>query len=325
MDSCQSTPIPSQSSFRLIGSVHLPISLIGLGGAPLANFFRQIPDEDIELLICYCIEKGISLFDTAPQYGAGLSERRLGAALCTVPRDRFTLSTKVGRLVQPDGKMKIDYTRDGILRSLEESLERLGIGHVDIVHIHDPDHHYQEALDVVFPTLAELRAQGVIGAIGAGMNQWQMPLEFARNADFDCFMVAGRYTLLEQASLPLLNYCQEKGIALLLGGVYNTGILATGAVPEARYNYRPATPAILKRVEQLEAICQKYAVPLRAVALQFPAAHPAVASLVLGMESDDEVDDALLALRHPVPPEVWREFQAAGLIDESAPLPATKP
>jgi D-threo-aldose 1-dehydrogenase len=195
---------------------------------------------------------------------------------------------------------------------------------VDIVHIHDPDNYYQQALDVVFPTLADLRAQGVIGAIGAGMNQWQMPLEFARNADVDCFMVAGRYTLLEQASLPLLDYCQEKGIALLLGGVYNTGILATGAVPEARYNYRPASPAILNRVQNLEAICQKYTVPLRAVALQFPAAHPAVASLVLGMESDDEVDDALLALSHPVPPELWLEFQAAGLIDESAPLPAVR-
>lgn len=310
---------------RKVGAAGVTVSTMGLGGAPLANFFRPIPEAEIAQLIDYCVEKGISFFDTAPQYGCGLSEQRLGRALQTVPRPRFTLATKVGYMIQGQKRLRKSYSRDSILRSLEESLKRLGLGRIDVVHIHDPDKHYREALEVAFPTLAELRSQGVIGAIGAGMNQWQMPLKFAFHADFDCFLVAGRYTLLKQDSLPLLDFCQQKGIAIFLGGVYNTGILATGAVEGARYNYHLATPAILARVRQIEAVCQRHNIALRAAALQFAAAHPAVASLVIGMECAGEVDDALEALHRPIPADLWQELRAERLLDERAPVPPHQP
>jgi D-threo-aldose 1-dehydrogenase len=306
---------------RLVGKAGVRIPLLGLGCAPLANYFNNLPEQQVEDLICYSFEKGASFYDTAPQYGYGLSEKRLGQALYNVPRDAFTLATKVGRVVEGEKKLKVDYTHDGILRSLEESLNRLKLGRIDIAHIHDPDNHFREALDMAFPTLAELRSQGVIRAIGAGMNQWQMLLEFARSADFDCFMLAGRYTLLEQKSLPLLDYCQQKGIAIFLGGVYNTGILATGAIPGARYNYHAASETILDRVRRIEAVCQKYAIPLRAAALQFPVAHSAVTSLVVGAESREEFAQTFDGLCVSIPNEFWQDLHAAGLIDEKAPVP----
>ena len=301
------------------GKVRIP--QLGLGCAPLANFYRKVSDEQTEELICYALEKGASFFDTAPLYGQGLSEQRLGAALWNVPRERYTLATKVGRLVV-DGRMVNDFSRGAILRSLEESLKRLNLDRVDILHVHDPDRYYRQTLDEAVPALAELRSAGVIGAIGAGMNQWQMVMDFTRNADFDCFLIAGRYTLLEQESLDCLALCAQKNIAVFLGGVYNTGILATGAVPEAKYNYKPASPEIMERVRRIESICARYEVPLRAAALQFPLAHEAVVSVVIGAESRAEFAQAFEGMCWKIPSALWQDLLDEGLVDPSAPLPS---
>jgi D-threo-aldose 1-dehydrogenase len=285
----------------------------------------DVPDPDAFAIetIRYAIDHGVRLIDTAPLYGAGRSERLVGAALAGVPRDQVVLSTKVGRRVKADGTVDFDWTRDGILRGIEESLERLQTDRIDILLIHDPDAAYQQALDVAFPVLADLRSQGVIRAVGAGMNQWQMELQFARDADFDCFLLAGRYTLLEQYSLDeFLPFCVERNISLILGGVLNSGILATGAVPGATYNYEPAPEAIQDRVRRLEAVCGRHGVPLRIAALQFPLAHPAVASLVVGARSPGEVQANVDALAFPIPAGLWSELRQEGLLHPAAPVPA---
>jgi D-threo-aldose 1-dehydrogenase len=256
-------------------------------------------------------------FDTAPLYGSGRSENWLGTALRGVSRDSFRLASKAGYALLPDGTAKTDLSRDGILRSVEGSLERLGVSWLDIVHVHDPDCCLREALDVAIPTLCGLREQGVIRAVGAGMNQWEMLLEFARHADVDCFLLAGRYTLLEQAALPLLDVCRAKGLAVFLGGVYNTGILATGSVPNARYNYRPAPPEVMARVRALEAACGQHGVPLQAAALQFPLAHPAVRSLVIGADSPAQFASATAAVDVPIPTGLWTELHQQGLISHT--------
>ena len=321
MDASPKTCPGEQMPVACVGHSGVCVSQLGLGCAPLADYFTRIPDQQAIDLICYALEKGTNFFDTAPRYGHGLSEQRLGMALYNVPRERYVLATKVGWLISGE-RMRADFSRDGILRSLESSLKRLGLERVDIVHLHDPDNHYRQALDEAFPILAELRAQGVIGAIGAGMNQWQMLADFAREADFDCFMMAGRYTLLEQQSLDFLDLCQARGISVFLGGVYNTGILATGANPNARYNYRQAPSDVMDRVQQIETVCQAYGVPLRSAALQFPLAHPAVASIVIGAESADEFAQAFEGLCWHIPPGLWHDLQELDLIDKTVPIPS---
>ena len=306
-----------------VGRTKLVVSKLGLGTAPLQNK-DTAPDDPQRLeTVRYALAQGINLIDTAPLYGAGKSEICLSIALADIPRDSYVLSSKVGRLVQPNGTVSYDYSRDGILRSFEESLNRLKIGRIDILHIHDADNHYRQALDEAFPTLAELRSQGVITAIGAGMNQWQMLGDFARNADFDCFLLAGRYTLLEQTAveefLPLI---QQKGIGLFLGGVYNSGILATGPTPGATYNYAPAPPEIAERVRRIEAVCARYGVPLNVAALQFPLAHPAVTALLVGAQAPSEVEANIKALDYPIPAALWNDLRAEGLIHEVAPAPS---
>ena len=287
---------------------------LGLGCAPLANLYQPIPEAQAIELIQFALENGVTLFDTAPLYGAGVSEHRVGSALRGVPRDRFTLSTKVGRLVLPDGSMQFDWSRDGVRRSIAESLERLKQDRVDIVHLHDPDQDYAQALNEAFPALAELRAQGVIGAIGAGMNQWQMCLDFARHADFDCFLLAGRYTLLEQTSLPLLEECARRNIRIMLGGVYNSGILATGSVPGAKYNYADAPVEIMERTRRIEAVCAQQGVLLRAAALRYPLLHPAVSTLVIGAQSKDEFAQTLASFNTEVPEPLWAALREESLI-----------
>lgn len=241
------------------------------------------------------------------------------------------LATKVGHLVTPTGAVTLDYTRAGVLRSIEASLARLQLERLDIVHIHEPititaktrQAFRRAALEEVFPVLAELRDAGVIGAVGAGLNEWELLADFARQADFDCFLLAGRYTLLEQGALDqFLPLCQAKNISVLLGGVYNSGILATGARPGAQYNYADAPPEIMARVKRIEAICRSHGVPLNVAALQFPAAHPAVTSLIIGAVSAAEVAANLQSLAWPVPAALWRDLQAAGLLHQAAPTPA---
>lgn len=305
-----------------VGATGLRVPVLGLGGAPIGNLYATVPEAQALATVRYALEHGLHFIDTAPLYGAGHSERLIGQAVANRPRASFVIATKVGRLVSPEGDISFDFTRSGVLRSLEASLQRLNLAQVDILHLHDADDegHFKTAMDEAFPALAELRAQGVIKAIGAGMNQWQKPAEFLRHADFNCFLLAGRYTLLEQGGLDFLNTCQSKNVRVFLGGVYNSGILATGPRPGAKYNYTDAPTHILERTGKIEAICQRHHVPLKAAAIQFALAHPAV-SAVIGAVTPDEVAENLRMWQTPIPPAVWADLRAAGLLDEAAPLP----
>ena len=304
-----------------VGRTQIHVPPLGFGCAPLGHpLFTPITDEMAVETVRRAIQQGVYLFDTAPGYGAGLSEQRLGLALNGVPRDQFIVETKLG-LVQENERIHFDFSRDGVLRSLEESLERLKLDSIDILLIHDPDYHYKEALEYTFPALADLRSQGVVKAIGVGMNQWQLLSDFARDAEFDCFMLAHRYTLLDQSALEFLTLCQQKGISIFLAGIYNSGILATGAVFGAKYIYRDTPTGVCERVCEFQEICDRYEVPIRAAAVQFCWAHPAVTALVIGMNSPDEVYDNLGAMNMPIPPELWQELQKEGLLPASAPIP----
>ena len=299
----------------------------GLGCAPLGSnggVFGMESEAAADLVVQHCLAQGVTFFDTAGGYGAGLSEQRLGRALAGVPRQQFQIGTKIGVLVNPDGSTERSYRRDAVKRSIDDSLSRLGLDFVEIAHIHDADsdENFRTALEEAHPVLADLKAQGVIRAIGAGMNQWQREADFARNADFDCFLLAGRYTLLEQEPIhEYLPLCLEKNIRVFLGGVFNTGILATGSIPGAWYQYRPAPPEILEKTRRIEAVCARHGVALKAAALQFPLAHPAIHSLVVGMIAPPEVDQNLAALHAPIPAAFWADLRNAGLIDPSAPTP----
>jgi D-threo-aldose 1-dehydrogenase len=305
-----------------IGTTGLQVTRLGLGTVPLGGKYQPITHEQALATVRYALDAGINWLDTAPRYGFGRAEQRLGMALVGVPRERYVLATKVGWRIDPAGARFPEFTRDGVRRSIEASLERLGTGRIDIVHIHDPDDHYRATLDDVFPALAEMRAEGTIRAISAGMNQWQMLADCMRDADFDCFMLAGRYTLLEQGALAtFLPLCHRKQICIFLAGVFNSGILATGARAGALYNYAEAPPAIMRRAERIQAICDRYNVPLYIAALQFPLAHPAVAGLVVGAGSPAEVAGNIAALDVHVPADLWAELRAEGLIDAEAPTP----
>jgi D-threo-aldose 1-dehydrogenase len=208
------------------------------------------------------------------------------------------------------------------MRSVEESLKRLHLDCVDILLIHDPDDHYQDAIDGAYPALEKLRSEGSVKAIGAGMNQSEMLARFAREGDFDCFLLAGRYTLLEQRGLTeLLPLCERKGISVIIGGPYNSGILATGVREDARYEYQSAPLEVVEKVRRLDVLCAQYAVPRKAAALQFPLAHPAVASVIPGCRSAAEVEENAAMIEFPIPPEFWLELKAARIIETDAPVP----
>ncbi|HJZ49200.1 MAG TPA: aldo/keto reductase [Roseiflexaceae bacterium] len=305
-----------------VGHTALQVSRLGLGTAPLTGKNGSIPEAQSVETILAALAAGVTFIDTAPLYGAGRSEQRLSIALHGVARDSYVLSTKVGRLVLPDDQVVFDFSRDGVLRSFEESLKRLKLDRVDILLVHDPDDNEQRALEQAFPALAELRAQGMVGAIGAGMNQWQMEERFAENFDVDCFLLAGRYTLLEQTALEFLARCQERSIGIFLGGVFNSGILAMGARPGATYNYAEPPAAIVERVRRIEAICARYDVPLYRAAAQFALAHPAVTAVVLGAILPSEVRANRDALFTPIPSELWADLRREGLLREDAPTPA---
>ena len=300
----------------------------GLGCGPLGGsggVFGVESEAAGVATVRHCLEQGIRLFDTAPLYGSGVSETRLGRALAGVPRQQYLLSTKIGVVINADGSSERIYSREAVKRSIDDSLRRLGIDHIDIAHIHDADadEHFRQALDEAYPVLADLKRQGVIRAISAGMNQWQREAEFARNADFDAFLLAGRYTLLEQEPIhEFFPLCAQKQISILLGGVFNSGILATGAIPDARFQYRAAPPEVLEKTRRIEMVCARHEVALKAAALQFPLAHPVVRSLVVGMVSPVEVDQNLTALRAPIPAAFWADLRSEGLIEAGAPTPA---
>ena len=317
------TTLPSAQ----VGNTKLQVTRLGMGTAPIGNLYSDLDDEEALETVRRSYENGIRFFDTAPLYGAGDAERRLGEALRGIPRDEVVIETKVGRIVRPDRSIYFDYSRDGVMKSLEDSLERLGMDRVDILLVHDPDYenaevHYKQAMDEAFPALVDLREQGVIGAVGAGMNQWEMEWEFAKKIDVNCFLLAGRYTLLEQTSLDFLDWCTENDVSIFLGGVYNSGILATGPVSGAKYDYMDAPEEILAKARRLQEITTAHGVPLHVAALHFAGAHPAIASLVIGSATAAEADDNRAIWDVETPAAMWQELHQSGLIADRAPLPA---
>ena len=319
-----------------IGNTGVRVTRVGMGGAPIAGLYTGVEAETAVDTIRRAHELGVGYFDTAPLYGSGRSEMHFGDALEGIPRSEYVLSTKVGRLLepvaeQPDSDQFVDlprleptndYSRDGVLRSIDESLGRLRLDRVDIVMIHDPDDHFEQAVDEAFPALYDLRSQGVVGAVGAGMNQWEMLARFAREADPDCFLLAGRYTLLDQSGLDeLLPLCVEKNIGIVLGGPYNSGILASDLSDDTTFNYLPAPREVLERARRIKEVCDRYVVPLKAAALQFGLAHPAVAATIPGARSVAEIEENLRMASHPIPAALWDELRAERLIHPDAPTP----
>jgi D-threo-aldose 1-dehydrogenase len=305
-----------------------------LGCGPLGGLYEPLADEQARATVEAALAAGITYFDTAPLYGYGLSERRLGLVLSTRPRRSVVISTKVGRLVAPrpdraaddifagdaPGEARFDFTRDAVLRSLEQSLHRLRLDAVDVVFIHDPDDHYAAAVAEAYPALAELRDGGRVKAIGVGMNQHEMLSRFVEECDIDVVLCAGRYTLLDQSALGLLSRCVERRVSVVIGGAFNSGILANPS-PGARYDYAPASDDVLARARRVRDVCRAHGVPLTAAALQFPASHPAVASVLIGVRSADQVRDNVAAFEQPVPLELWQELVEAGLLRADAPVP----
>jgi len=334
---------------RRLGRTSLSVTALGFGSAPIGGLYRAIEDADAIATVRHAWDLGIRFFDTAPLYGYGAAERRIGAALAGERRHDFVLSTKVGRLVVEPGmvpagaeidpqrldgrddgsyagvggrKIVFDFSGDGIRRSIDASLGRLGLERIDIALIHDPDNHWDAAIGEAFPALARLREDGVIGAIGAGMNQAEMLTRFAREGDFDVFLVAGRYTLLDHDAVPeLLPECLARGIGVVVGGVLNSGILADPR-PGSRFNYSEAAPAVVERAARLAAVCERYGVPLKAAAVQFPLAHPAVATVLAGARSVEHLDEFPRLLAQPIPADLWAELRHEGLLPADVPTPS---
>jgi D-threo-aldose 1-dehydrogenase len=332
-----------------IGNGGLTFTKLGFGTAPLGNLYRAITDQEAEAILDLAWDSGVRYFDTAPLYGLGLSETRLNRFLRGKPRDEYVLSTKIGRLLKattpdkrdgfgkwfdvPSRKEVYDYGYDGTMRSLEFSLERLGADRVDILFAHDLDifnHGTREVLEDKlselmaggYRALMQMRDQGVIRAFGAGVNEWQSCQWLAERGDFDLFLLAGRYTLLEQESLDsFLPLCEARGIGIVIGGPYNSGILATGPREGAFYNYDPAPKEILRQVGRIEAVCKAHGVRMLDAAFQFPLYHPAVVSVIPGGQGVAEMESNLTASKAAIPAAVWHDLKAEGLVRQDAPTP----
>lgn len=310
---------------RPLGRTGLNVSTLGFGAAGIGNLGYAGSDAAAARAVDVAWQAGIRHFDTAPHYGLGLSERRLGEALRAHPRDDYVLSTKVGRLLRPhpeptgsdlaaggfdvpDDLVRVwDFTADGVARSIEESLTRLGLDRIDIVYVHDPDDAVDEAISQAIPALIALRDQGVIRAVGVGMNQWQAPLRMVLETDLDVVMLAGRYTLLDRTGEQLLDECERRGVAVVAAAPFNSGILARPWPAEGgNFNYAPASDRVLWQARRLAETCQEHETELPVAALQFPLRHPAVASVVSGMRSAEHVDAAVAGMRTPVPDGLWQ-------------------
>lgn len=328
-----------------------PPPTVALGGAALGNLFAPVPAREARALLDAAWDDGCRRFDTAPHYGHGLSEHRMGEALRDRPRSTFVLSSKVGRLLSPcadvpreqhgyvEGLPFVqhwDYSAAGTRRSVEDSLQRLGLSHLDIAYVHDLDagthaegaHRVlRQVLEETLPTLRALVREGLVRAVGLGVNDHEVVLEVLRHADIDAVLIAGRYSLLDHAALPLmLPRCQTRGVRVTLGGVFNSGLLATGTQSgTARFNYAPAAAAWIDRTRRIEAECERHGVPLRAAALQFAAAHPAVRELLLGARSVAEWRDSRQLLACPIAEDFWDALRRAGLIPPQAPTPRKAP
>ncbi|WP_312885793.1 aldo/keto reductase [Streptomyces physcomitrii] len=319
----------------------IALGALSFGAASLGNLYTPVTDAEAEETVAAAWEAGIRYFDTAPHYGLGLSERRLGAALRGLPRAAFTLSTKVGRLLEPrpraggddlangfavpaTHRRRWDFSAEGVRRGLEESLTRLGLDRVDIAYLHDPDDHVVQALDEAYPALERLRQEGVLGAVGIGVNQCALPARFLRETDLDVVLLAGRYTLLDQSGLAeLLPLAEARGVDVVLGGVYNSGLLADPR-PGATFDYARAPRELLGRAVELQRVCARHGVPLRAAALQFPLGHPAVASVLTGARSAAEVRDAAVMMATEVPGALWSELAEHGRLEPGVPVPSRR-
>ena len=318
---------------RLAGPLKL-----GLGGAPLGNLYTAVTDADAERALEEAWRLGLRYFDTAPLYGHGLSELRLGRMLQAKPREDFVLSTKVGRLLRPDPAAPperdgyvhglplaphFDYSFDGALRSIDESLQRLGLARIDIALIHDIDRHthgpgaqparFREAMQGAYRALERLRGEGVLGTIGIGVNEWEVCRDALAAGDFDCMMLAGRYTLLDDSAAgELVPLCMARGVKLILAGVFNSGILASGAVQGARFHYQAAPEAVRSRVARIASTCAAFGVALPAAALQFALACPAAAAVVVGSRSGEEIAQNVAHAQAPIPPALWEALAREG-------------
>jgi D-threo-aldose 1-dehydrogenase len=332
---------------RKFGRTDLTVTDMGFGAGPIGNLLKPISEEVSDAMVQRAWGMGMRYFDTAPLYGHGLSEARLGYSLRWKPRDQYALSSKVGRVLEAaprksldftpwvDGlpfSLHYDYSYDGAMRSLEDSLQRLGLERIDIALIHDCDvfnHgveqqkiYFKQAMEGAYRALLKLREDGVVKAIGFGVNEWQVCHEALKQGDFDCFLLAGRYTLLEQDSLDeFLPLCEKRNVAIVIGGGLNSGILATGAVKGAKYNYAPAPEPIMEKVRKIEDVCKAHEVPLAAAALQFLLAHPAVASHVPGTRTVAQMDQNIAWISHPISTAFWQELKRRGLVRQDAPVP----
>lgn len=329
-----------------LGNGGLSLTELGFGTAPIGNLFRPVSGEDAQATLQAAWEAGLRYYDTAPLYGFGLAETRLNPFLRGKPRDSYVISTKVGRLLKPatpetrDGIGKwfevpsrhevYDYSHDGVLRSLEFSLERLGVDRIDILYAHDLDisNHgsaeatlarLEEFMAGGYRALCRLRDEGVIRAFGAGLNNWQPCQWLLDRGDFDIFLLAGRYTLLEQESLGFMASAHAKGVGVVIGGPYNSGVLATGPKPGARFNYDDAPEEVLQKAMRLQEVCNRHGVKLIEAALQFPLFHPAVLTVIPGGAGVAEMQSNLAALRAKIPGDLWRELKSEGLLDPEAP------
>ncbi|MFF5212990.1 aldo/keto reductase [Streptosporangium sp. NPDC000396] len=321
-----------------LGHGAVTVTRLSFGAAGIGNLFTPVTDEAAILAVEAAWADGIRSFDTAPHYGLGLSERRLGAALRGHARAEYTVATKVGRLLAPVSRVEgddlangfavpaahrrvWDFSADGVRRSLEASLDRLGLDRIDIAHLHDPDDHFAEAVGQAYPALEQLRAEGLVGAIGMGMNQSEMLTRFIRDTDIDAVLLAGRYTLLDQGAMAeLLPEAARRGVSVIVGGVFNSGVLADPR-PGATFDYATAPPELVDRALRMQAVCARHGVPLRAAAVRFALAPQSVTSVLIGARSADEVTDAVRLLDLDIPDALWQELQNTGLLPENLPLP----
>lgn len=329
---------------RAVGTTGATLSILGFGGVQVGDYFVKISDEQAAGALETAWELGVRYFDTAPLYGRGLSEHRVGGSLRYRPRDEYILSTKTARNLVPDNELAADPARrglpfrlvsdfsyDGARRSVEQSLHRLGLSRIDLAFIHDLEpraygetypERFKEAMAGCYRALDDMRREGMIQGIGAGLNEAPACMNLMQAADLDCLMLAGRYTLIEQQTLDdVLPIAGKRGVGIIIGAPFNSGVLATGAAPDARYNNKPLEPALRDRVLTIEAICKQYGVPLPAAALQFPLAHPAVISVVAGMASADEVARNVGNITRDIPPAFWTALKDERLIRTDAPVP----
>ncbi|MFZ3572938.1 aldo/keto reductase [Streptomyces sp. BH097] len=321
-----------------LGRTDVPVTALGFGGAAIGNLYTPVRDDEAHLALDAAWEAGLRYFDTAPHYGLGLSERRIGEYLRSRPTGAYTVSTKVGRLLEPyegggddsahgfavpaTARRVWDFSAAGVRRSIEESLGRLGLDRIDVAYLHDPDDHAKEAFAEAYPELERLRGEGLVGAIGAGMNQSAMLTRFVRDTDVDVVLCAGRYSLLDQRALKtLLPAAAERGVSVVIGGVFNSGLLAD-PTQGGTFDYALASPEVLSRARRFQDLAERHGTTLRAAALAFPFGHPGVTSVLVGTRSAAEVTDMERQFTAQVPAALWKEARDLHLLPAEVPIPA---